>query len=34
MRTLLRPSFWLWALVLWWYAPSVAFFILGGSPAW
>ena len=34
MRTFLQPKFWTWAVLLWWYAPSVLFFIVGRSANW
>ena len=34
MRTLLTWRFWLWALLLWWFAPTVAFILLGIDRTW
>lgn len=33
MRTLLTWRFWLWALFLWWFAPTVVF-LLGVNHPW
>jgi hypothetical protein len=30
----LRAKFWLWAVLLWWYYPSVLFFFTGRSAHW
>lgn len=33
MRTFLRPSFLFWAVLLWWFWPSVIFLVSGGQSA-